>query len=95
MGMGEYLEMKTVSDTQRASHALARAIVKWNLRNAFDQYMVSVSVRLDGNKTATREEKQRTEDVEGRGYLMNVPSSHNLRIQHLWKLNVVSCTISI
>lgn len=33
--------------------------------------MVSASVRLDGNKTATREEKQRTEDVEGRGYLMN------------------------
>lgn len=49
-----------VSDTQSTSHALAQAIVVWNLRNAFDQYGVSVWVLFwmtPGDKTATREGK--------------------------------------
>lgn len=34
----------SVSDTQSASHALALAIVVWNLRNPFDRLAVSVWV---------------------------------------------------
>ena len=40
VGIGWYLEMKPASDTQSTSHALAQAIVVWNLRNAFDLYTV-------------------------------------------------------
>lgn len=39
-----YWAIKPTSDTQSSSHALVQAIVVWNLRNAFDQYGVSVWV---------------------------------------------------
>lgn len=63
-GWGEtwYWPIKPVSDTQSASHALAQAIVVWNLRNAFDRDGVSVWVLFwttPGDKTATREGKGR------------------------------------
>lgn len=57
-----YWAIKPASDTQSASHALAQAIVVWNLRNAFDQYGVSVWVLFwttPGDKTATREGNER------------------------------------
>lgn len=63
-----YWAIKPVSDTQSASHALAQAIVVWNLRNAFDQYGVSVWVLVwttPGDKTATREGKGRTDGGDG------------------------------
>lgn len=63
------LAIKPVSDTQSASHALAQAIVVWNLRNAFDRFTVSVWVLFwmtPGDKTATREGKERR-DRQGAG----------------------------
>ena len=63
---GWYWAIKPASDTQSASHALARAIVVWNSRNAFDRFGVSVWVLFwttPGDKTATREGKER----RGRG----------------------------
>lgn len=59
---GWYWAIKPESDTQSASHALAQAIVVWNLRNAFDRFGVSVWVLFwmtPGDKTATREGKER------------------------------------
>lgn len=44
MGDGEYWAIKPASDTQSASHALARPIVVWNLRNAFDRLAASAGV---------------------------------------------------
>lgn len=52
----------SVSDTQSASHALALAIVVWNLRNPFDRLAVSVWVLFwtsPGDKTAIRERQER------------------------------------
>lgn len=57
-----YWAIKPVSDTQSASHALALAIVVWNLRNAFDHFTVSVWVLFwmtPRDKTATGEGKER------------------------------------
>lgn len=51
-------------DTQSHSHALALAIVVWNLRNPFDQHGVSVWVLFwmaPEDKTAIREGKERTD----------------------------------
>lgn len=68
-GVGLILAIKPVSDTQSASHALAQAIVVWNLRNAFDRFTASVWVLFwttPGDKTATREGKERR-DRQGAG----------------------------
>lgn len=51
-------------DTQSRSHALALAIVVWNLRNPFDQHGVSVWVLFwmaPEDKTAIRQGKERTD----------------------------------
>lgn len=56
-----YWAIKPVSDTQSASHALAQAIVVWNLRDAFDHFAVSVWVLFwitPRDKTATGEGKE-------------------------------------
>lgn len=68
-GVGLILPIKPVSDTQSASHALAQAIVVWNLRNAFDRFTASAWVLFwttPGDKTATREGKKRR-DRQGAG----------------------------
>lgn len=55
-------QLSPASDTQSASHSLARPIVVWNLRNAFDRLAVPAWVlfwRSPEDKTVTREEKEK------------------------------------
>lgn len=88
-GSGWYWAIKPESDTQSTSHALARAIVAWNLRNAFDQHGVSVWVLFwttPWDKTATREVKGRT---GGGGSRQGLPDEyinvyHTLQIVGHW-----------
>lgn len=48
--------IKSASDTQSASHALAQAVVVWNVSYASDHFAVCVVILV---KTATREGKER------------------------------------
>lgn len=55
-------QLSPASDTQSASHSLARPIVVWNLRNAFDRLAMPAWVlfwRSPEDKTVTREEKEK------------------------------------
>lgn len=64
------------SDTQSPAHALALAIVVWNLRNAFDRFGVCVCGCYFGRLLGTKQppEKGRGEEAEearAKGYLVN------------------------
>lgn len=72
-------------DTQSRSHALALAIVVWNLRNPFDQHGVSVWVLFwmaPEDKTAIRQGKERTD----RGDTVQGLPDEYTNLQHIWKL---------
>ena len=89
---GWYRAIKPASDTQSTSHALAQAIVVWNLRNAFDQYGVSVWVLFwttPGDKTATREGIERIDRGGGGQGLPDEYMYFYHRIQH----PVFSCQV--